>query len=207
MWAGWQFITQEEEWTWIYRLNKNILEIFYHHLKVLSWLGWKHHTDPTPTPNLFLSSTWRIFFNFCKRLTASLFLLWGFCTESFSSAGPPPRDSLGSPTQSQILRSISHISGLHSACGSTAKSFVSFLHFLHKEILSSKALSKVPLKSLFLHDFLAQPSSQKKEGTFQELGRNVHPSLPPYPSHEPLVPQRHPYTSRRPTRSSEPGTQ
>lgn len=84
--------------------------------------------------------------------------------------GAPPDESLGSPAQTQILRSISHISDVHSARGLTRVTSVAFLHFPHKEILSSKAPSKAPLRR-GLHYLLAQPTLQKNEGKVQEPGR------------------------------------
>lgn len=151
--------------------------MLYHHLKVLSLVGWKHHT-PQPLLILIIKN-----------------ILW-FLPKTYLISFPAfgvlhlalPDESLGSPAQTQILRSISHISDTHSARGLTTESLqLPFFTSLTKKSFHLRPRSKRPAR-LSCSAYLTEewrPSS----GTWQTI--LILPSRSVLVMDPAFFPQRH----------------
>lgn len=155
-----------------------------------SSLGWGRPTQQHPPliPNI------KNILQFLPKTCIAFLPLSGFSHWALQLGGSPcPWVFSRKPSRTLILRSISLISGLHSACGSTTESllFPSFIS-LTKEPFHLELLAQFLWRDSSCLSFLLSLHQGRMKADFRNLAENVNPSLPQCPSHEPLFPQVHP---------------
>lgn len=200
--SGLQFISQEE-WMCVYRLKKNILEILFHHLKVLSFVGWKHHT-PQPLLTLIIKNIlW-----FLPKTYLISFPAFGVLHLALQRGGCPSRCVFRKPGPDSNFEKHFPLFQIFIQPMVPPES----LQFLFFTSLTKKSFHLRPRARLLWGEacvtFLLSLPYRRMKAKFWNLADDLNPSLPQCPSHEPfLIPSEAPYTSHRSTCSSEPSTQ